>query len=118
MTSMKSDPTDSSIDLIAIKTRVRARYRTIRETKTPEQVQEGSSALCRRLASWDQLCQAKRVMAYVAFRNSCVLRCCFLFLYASCLQALLQYSRGLPPLSCSISHGSLPQLGQRPGLCA
>ena len=55
--------------LSAIKARVRAHYRAVREAKTPEEVREGSSALCRRLAGWNVLQEAKHVMAYVAFRG-------------------------------------------------
>jgi 5-formyltetrahydrofolate cyclo-ligase len=48
---------------------VRAHYRAIREAKTPDEVRDGSAALCRRLAAWDVLRSARRVMAYVAFRG-------------------------------------------------
>jgi 5-formyltetrahydrofolate cyclo-ligase len=66
---MKSGSTSSPESLSALKARVRAHYRAVREAKTPEEVRSGSSALCRRLAEWDVLHKARRVMAYVAFRN-------------------------------------------------
>ena len=52
-----------------LKARVRARYRALREAKTPDEVRDDSAALCRRLAEWDLLRKARRVMAYIAFRN-------------------------------------------------
>ena len=55
--------------LPAIKARVRARYRQVREAMTAAEVQASSIALCRRLAKWDVLRRARRVMAYIAFRN-------------------------------------------------
>jgi 5-formyltetrahydrofolate cyclo-ligase len=49
----------------------------VRESKTPEEVREGSLALCQRLAEWEILRKAKRVMAYVAFRNELDLKSLF-----------------------------------------
>jgi 5-formyltetrahydrofolate cyclo-ligase len=66
---MSSGSTNDRASLAAVKARVRARYRAVREAKTAEQAQEGSAALCRRLAGWEILQRAERVMAYVAFRN-------------------------------------------------
>jgi 5-formyltetrahydrofolate cyclo-ligase len=66
---MQSDLVSGSDALAATKARVRARYRRVREDKTPQQVREASAALCARLAGWDLLQQSQRVMAYIAFRN-------------------------------------------------
>jgi len=66
---MSSGSTSNPEPLAAIKARVRARYRAVREAKTPEQAQQGSAALCRRLSAWEVLQRARRVMAYLAFRN-------------------------------------------------
>jgi 5-formyltetrahydrofolate cyclo-ligase len=66
---MTPGSTNKQGTLAAIKARIRARYRAVRETKTPEEVREGSLALCQRLAEWEILGRAKRVMAYLAFRN-------------------------------------------------
>ena len=52
-----------------LKARVRACYRALREAKTPDEVRDDSAALCRRLTEWDVLRKARRVMAYIAFRN-------------------------------------------------
>jgi 5-formyltetrahydrofolate cyclo-ligase len=66
---MSSGSTSNPEPLHAIKARVRARYRAVREAKTVEEAQEGSAALCRRLARWDVLQRARRAMTYIAFRN-------------------------------------------------
>jgi 5-formyltetrahydrofolate cyclo-ligase len=66
---MKSGSTNKTELLAAAKARVRARYRALREAKTPDEVRGDSIALCRRLAEWDVLRKARRVMAYIAFRN-------------------------------------------------
>ena len=66
---MSSGSTSNPEPLAAIKARVRARYRAVREAKTAEEAREGSAALCRRLAGWDLVQRARRVMAYIAFRN-------------------------------------------------
>jgi 5-formyltetrahydrofolate cyclo-ligase len=66
---MSSGSTSKPRALTALKTQVRAHYRAVRETKTSEEVREGSAALCRRLAAWPVLQQARWVMAYIAFRN-------------------------------------------------
>jgi len=55
--------------LPTLKARVRSECRELREAKTREQVREDSLALCQRLVEWGKLQEAKRVMAYVAFRN-------------------------------------------------
>lgn len=65
----KPGSTSESETLSAIKARVRAHYRQVREAMTAAEVQGGSIALCRRLAEWDVMWRATRVMAYIAFRN-------------------------------------------------
>ena len=51
------------------KTGVRRKFRSLRESLVTEEVAEASAALCRRLAAWDPLRQARSVLAYLAFRN-------------------------------------------------
>jgi len=48
---------------------VRRQFRSLRESLATEEVAEAGVALCRRLAAWDPLRQARSVMAYLAFRN-------------------------------------------------
>jgi 5-formyltetrahydrofolate cyclo-ligase len=66
---MRCDSTNKPESLPAIKAQVRSAYRAVREAKTAAEVREGSLALCRRLATWERLSEARRIMAYVAFRN-------------------------------------------------
>jgi 5-formyltetrahydrofolate cyclo-ligase len=66
---MKSGSASDPASLSAIKARMRAQYRAVREAKTRKKVREESLALCRRLAEWEMVRGARRVMAYVAFRN-------------------------------------------------
>ena len=66
---MSSGSTSNPEPLAAIKARMRARYRAVREAKTVMEAREGSAALCWRLTGWDVLQRAERVMAYIAFRN-------------------------------------------------
>jgi 5-formyltetrahydrofolate cyclo-ligase len=66
---MTSSSTSKPEPLSAVKARMRTAYRAVREAKTREQVREDSIALCQRLAEWEVLRGAKRVMAYIAFRN-------------------------------------------------
>jgi 5-formyltetrahydrofolate cyclo-ligase len=66
---MNSGSTVHPEALSAVKARVRDRYRKLREAMTPAQVRAASEALCRRLAAWDVLQNARQVMAYIAFRN-------------------------------------------------
>jgi 5-formyltetrahydrofolate cyclo-ligase len=66
---MSSGSTSNPEARPALKARVRAHYRRVREAKTVQEVREDSAALCRRLAEWEVLRHAQRVMAYIAFRN-------------------------------------------------
>jgi len=52
-----------------LKSQLRRHYRTMRESLSPQQVSENSVGLCRRLADWDMLRQARTVLSYIAFRN-------------------------------------------------
>jgi 5-formyltetrahydrofolate cyclo-ligase len=52
-----------------LKSQLRHHYRTVRESLSPQQVAEGSAALCRQLAAWDVLRRAGTVLSYIAFRN-------------------------------------------------
>jgi 5-formyltetrahydrofolate cyclo-ligase len=51
------------------KSQLRRHYRTVRESLPPEEVAADSSALCRQLAGWHILRQARTVLSYIAFRN-------------------------------------------------
>jgi 5-formyltetrahydrofolate cyclo-ligase len=66
---MKSGSTNKPNPLSEVKRAVREHNRALREAQTPEKVREASAALCAQLAKWDVLQRAKRVMAYIAFRN-------------------------------------------------
>jgi 5-formyltetrahydrofolate cyclo-ligase len=48
---------------------LRQRFCALRECMPPEQIDAASTALCQRLAAWPVLCEAKHVLAYLAFRN-------------------------------------------------
>jgi 5-formyltetrahydrofolate cyclo-ligase len=48
---------------------LRREFRLLRESLPAEEVAEASTALCRHLADWDLLRQARSAMAYLAFRN-------------------------------------------------
>ena len=56
-------------DLCSSKKTLRRRYRALREALTAEEVATASVELCRRLASWAPLREARLVLTYVAFRN-------------------------------------------------
>jgi 5-formyltetrahydrofolate cyclo-ligase len=51
------------------KTKLRQHFCTLRECLPPDQIDAASAALCQRLATWPVLREAKRVLAYLAFRN-------------------------------------------------
>jgi 5-formyltetrahydrofolate cyclo-ligase len=55
--------------LICAKRRVRAHYRAVRESLTAGEVAAASDTLCRKLAHWDLLQEARKVVTYIAFRN-------------------------------------------------
>ena len=48
---------------------LRRRFRLLRESLPAEEIVAASALLCRRLAEWDPVRRAQRVMAYLAFRN-------------------------------------------------
>ncbi|MFL7811692.1 MAG: 5-formyltetrahydrofolate cyclo-ligase [Anaerolineae bacterium] len=52
-----------------MKDELRQRYRKIREGLSPEEVTAASIAVCRTLAVWTPLQQARHVLTYLAFRN-------------------------------------------------
>lgn len=52
-----------------LKSQLRRHYRTVRESLSAQQVAAGSADLCRRLADWHLLRQARTVLSYIAFRN-------------------------------------------------
>ncbi len=51
------------------KSKLRERYRNVRESLSAASVTEGSAAVCRRLASMTLMREAETVMAYLAFSN-------------------------------------------------
>lgn len=51
------------------KQELRNQFCTLRECLPPEEMTAASAALCRRLAAWDILRQARVVLTYLAFRN-------------------------------------------------
>ena len=59
------------------KSQLRGQFCTLRECIPNEKVNEASMALCRRLASWPVLREARTVLTYLAFKNEIDLR--FLF---------------------------------------
>lgn len=65
---MKSSSTKPEA-LLSSKAQARAHYRKLREAMAAAEVRARSAALCQRLAEWDLVREAKRVMAYIAFRN-------------------------------------------------
>ena len=56
-------------DLSRQKEELRRKYRALREGLTAQQVAESSDELCRRLAGWEVLQGARRVLTYLAFGN-------------------------------------------------
>ena len=56
-------------DLARVKSQVRDRFRSVRESLSPQQVAAASTALCERLAGWPVLQQTRSVLTYIAFRN-------------------------------------------------
>ncbi|HEC35571.1 MAG TPA: 5-formyltetrahydrofolate cyclo-ligase [Anaerolineae bacterium] len=51
------------------KSQLRSHFRSLRERISPEEVASASAALCRRLAGWAVLQEARVVLTYLAFRN-------------------------------------------------
>jgi 5-formyltetrahydrofolate cyclo-ligase len=74
------DSTTRPEELIARKRELRRHFRHLRDSMTPEQVRALSAALCRRLADWAPVRQARTVLAYLAFGNELDLRPIFAML--------------------------------------
>ncbi len=56
-------------DLCSEKERLRLKYRALRQALTPQEAADASGELCRRLAEWEVLQSAERVLTYLAFGN-------------------------------------------------
>ena len=56
---------------------LRRRLRALRESMVAEQVLADSLAVCRQLASWSLLQQARAILTYLAFRNELDMSCLF-----------------------------------------
>ncbi len=52
-----------------MKDKLRQHYRAVRESLSPDEVSAASSAICRTLAEWPRLQEARNVLTYLAFRN-------------------------------------------------
>jgi len=65
-------PTSRDPDLESLriqKAALRKRFQALREALTPDEVRAGSLAVCRQMAGWPPLRQARTVLTYLAFRN-------------------------------------------------